>query len=132
MMPTSKTRGPSFMRYRRATASLTLVLIGSAAMQGCGGDEKDTAARDVYRTRADCLRDWGDDAAKCERQTSGPHAGMFYGPLMYGMGGNRSSFGSTMTPRPGSSAIGSTHVTGSGGATRGGFGASGASHSSGG
>jgi hypothetical protein len=121
------------MRYRRATASLTLVLIGSAALQGCGGDEKDTAARDVYRTRADCLRDWGDDAAKCERQTSGPHAGMFYGPLMYGLGGNRSSFGSTMTPRPGSSAIGSTHVSGSSaGATRGGFGASGASHSSGG
>ena len=122
------------MRSRRSTATLTLVLIGAAALHGCGGEEEKAATRDVYKSRADCQRDWGDDQ-KCEPQTSGPHAGMFYGPLMYGLGAmsGRSGFGSTMQPRPGSNAVGSTHVPGSaGGTTRGGFGSSARSHSSGG
>ena len=123
------------MKSRRSTATLTLVLIGAAALHGCGGDEEETAARDVYKTKADCQRDWGDDATKCEQQTSGSHSGMFLGPLMYGLGAmsGRSGMGSTMAPRPGSNAVGTTHVPGSaGGASRGGFGSSARSHSSGG
>ena len=122
------------MPSRRSTATLTLVLIGAAALHGCGTDEEETATRDVYKSRADCQRDWGDDATKCEQQASGSHSGMFYGPLMYGMGrmSGGSGFGSTMAPRQGSNAIGSTHVPGSsGGTSRGGFGSSARSHSSG-
>ena len=122
------------MKSRRCTATLTLVLIGAAALHGCGKEEEKTATRDVYKSRADCQRDWGDDK-KCEQQTSGPHAGMFYGPLMYGLGAmsGRSGFGNTMPARPGSNAVGAAHVPGSaGGTTRGGFGSSARSHSSGG
>jgi uncharacterized protein YgiB involved in biofilm formation len=117
------------MRPRRSTATLTLVLVGAAALQGCGGEDE-KATRDVYRTRADCQRDWGDDAKKCEQQTSGPHSGFFYGPLMYGMGrmagGSGLTSQSAMAPRKGNNAIGSTTVT------RGGFGSSASAHSSGG
>jgi hypothetical protein len=127
------------MKSRRSTNTLTLVLIGAAALHGCGGgaEEEKTATRDVYKSRADCQRDWGEDAQKCEPQTSGPHAGMFYGPLMFGLGAMTGrGFGNTMGARPGSSAVGSTHVPGSagapGGTSRGGFGSSARSHSSGG
>ena len=95
-------------------------------MHGCGGKE-DGATRDVYRTRADCRRDWGQDAQKCEAVAAGPHAGMFYGPLLYGMmGRSGSSVGSTLAPRQGTNAIGSTHVP------RGGFGSAASAHRSGG
>ena len=109
------------MRARRSTVTLTLVLIGAAALHGCGRDEEETATRDVYRTRADCQRDWGDDPRKCERQSSGTHSGFWYGPS-YGTGSS-TSYGSTLPARKGSSAIGST-------VTRGGFGASASAHSS--
>ena len=111
------------MKTRRATATLTLVLIGAAALQACGDDETET--RDVYRTRADCQRDWGDDTAKCQTVSSGPHAGYFYGPS-YGYGRSGASTGSTLAPRSGSHAVGSTSVS------RGGFGSSASAHSSGG
>ena len=115
------------MKTRRSTVSLTLVLIGAAALQGCGNDEE-AATRDVYRTRADCQRDWGDDAQKCEPQSSGSHAGYFLGPLMYGIGRSSAGFGSNATtaPRAGSNAVGSTTVS------RDGFGSSASAHSAGG
>jgi hypothetical protein len=131
----SPSRQATLMKARRSSTTLTLVLIGAAALHGCGGDEEENATRDVYKSRADCQRDWGDDPAKCAQQTSGAHSGMFYGPLLYGLGrmGGGSGFGSTMAPRQGTNAVGSTHVPGSsGGATRGGFGSSARSHSSGG
>ena len=122
------------MKTRRSTATLTLVLIGASALHGCGGGDDETATRDVYRTQADCQRDWGDDPKKCEQQRSGSHSGMFYGPLMYGMGRMGSGASqSTMAPRKGSSAIGSTAVSSGGSSTsRGGFGSSASAHSSGG
>ena len=98
---------------RRVTASVTLVLIGSAALQGCG-DDTNVTARDLYRTRGDCQRDWGDDATRCEPVTSGPHSGYYYGPHYQG----RTTNG---TARSGSHAV-STHVS------RGGFGASASAH----
>ena len=125
------------MRSRRSTVTLTLVLIGAAALNGCGADEEETATRDVYRTRADCQRDWGDDAQKCEQVTSGNHSGMFYGPLLLGAMSGMGSRGATLAPRPGTNAIGTTQTTTSrsasgGGVSRGGFGSSASSHSSGG
>jgi uncharacterized protein YgiB involved in biofilm formation len=112
------------MKSRRRTATLTLVLIGAATLQACGKDEA-AATRDIYRSRADCQRDWGDDEKKCETVSSGPHAGYFYGP-MYGLGRTSGSTGTTLSPRQGSNAIASTHVT------RSGFGAAASAHSSGG
>ena len=116
------------MSSRRAAATLTLVLIGTGTLSGCGKDEPQTATRDVYKTQADCKRDWGDDATKCERQSSGTHSGYYYGPSHYtsSRSGFSSTPGTTTAPRSGSSAIGSTTVS------RGGFGASASSHSSGG
>ncbi|HUP94668.1 MAG TPA: hypothetical protein VM164_07145 [Burkholderiales bacterium] len=111
------------MKPRRTTATLTLVLIGAATLQACGEDSE-TATRDIYRTRADCQRDWGDDASKCETVSSGSHAGYFYGPS-YGYGRSGTSAHSTLAPRSGSQAVGSTSVS------RGGFGSSGSAHSSG-
>jgi uncharacterized protein YgiB involved in biofilm formation len=123
----SKSKEDRFMRSRRSSATLTLVLIGAAALQACGGEEEETATRDVYRSRTDCQRDWGDDDKKCEGVSSGPHAGMFYGPLLYGLG-SRGAAGSSLAPRPGSNAVASTNTT----VSRGGFGSSASSHSSGG
>ena len=115
---------PDKMRSRRSTATVTLVLIGAAALQACSREE-DTATRDVYRSRADCQRDWGDDPQKCEPAGTGPHAGYFYGPLLYGLARGGTAANSA-APRPGSNAVGSTRVT------RGGFGSSASAHSSGG
>src|SRR2546421_12255942 len=109
---------------RRCSATLTLVLISTAALQACGRAEE-SATRDVYRTRADCQRDWGDNEKKCESVSSGSHAGFFYGP-MYGFGRSGSSTAATVAPRPGSNAIASAHVT------RGGFGSSASAHGAGG
>ena len=113
------------MRSRKSTATLTLVLIGAVALHGCGDDGPTSATRDVYRNQADCKRDWGDDNTKCERVSSGPHSGYYYGPS-YGHGYASGTSGSTLAPRTGSSAMGSTTVS------RGGFGSSASAHSSGG
>jgi uncharacterized protein YgiB involved in biofilm formation len=123
------------MRSRRSTATLTLVLIGAAALHGCGNKEEETARRDVYKSRADCQRDWGEDDKKCEQATSGSHAGMFYGPLLYGLASGMGGRGTSFAPRPGSSAVASTQTTtshSSSSVSRGGFGSSASSHSSGG
>ena len=111
------------MKSRRSSATLTLVLIGTAALHGCGDDQPQ--ARDIYRTHADCQRDWGDDPKKCEQQRSGTHSGYFYGPSYGRSYSGTASDGSTIAARKGSSAIGST-------VTRGGFGSSASAHSSGG
>jgi uncharacterized protein YgiB involved in biofilm formation len=114
------------MRTRRRTATITLVLISSAALQGCGRGNEQPASRDIYRSQADCKRDWGDDEKKCEAVSSGPHAGYFYGPLLYGLARSGSGAQTTNLPRQGTNAIASTNVT------RGGFGSSASAHSSGG
>src|SRR4051794_27139220 len=98
------------MRSRKSTATLTLVLIGAAALSACG-EKPQTATRDVYRNATDCKRDWGDDDKKCERVSSGPHAGYFYGPSYgYGYGHSTSTTGASLAPRSGSSAMSSTTV----------------------
>ena len=125
------------MRSRRSPSSITLVLIGTAALYGCSGE--DTARRDVYRTRLDCQQDWGDEPSKCEPVRSGAHSGYYYGPRY--RDDRRHNAGTTSLPRQGSAAIGTAHVsradsghsTGSShspGTTRGGFGASASAHSS--
>ena len=68
------------MHRRRASRNITLVLIGTAAMAGCGPSQK--MARDHYATLEDCAADWGRPEA-CDRvQSSGYPGGgyIFRGP----------------------------------------------------
>lgn len=120
-------------RKRRSSSRVTLVLLGAAALAACGQDE-DTLRRDVYVNKEDCIQDWGDEL-KCEMQpgpgsTSGGRSGYWYGPSygsgQYGSSQRSEPAGTVGQARPGSHAVGTSHVS------HGGFGASGAAHGSGG
>lgn len=72
---------------RRASLRITLVLISLATLSACG-EEK----RSVYRSKQDCVDDWGDDRG-CEEAPRGSthfHSGYWYGPRWSG-GGYRGS-----------------------------------------
>jgi uncharacterized protein YgiB involved in biofilm formation len=107
-------------KLRKSSGRVTLVLIGVAALSGCGEDDK---RRDVYASREDCLADWGNKAQDCTPATDSRHrsSGYFYGPSY----GYRSS-GSGSSWTGGSRSLGNV----SSGVSRGGFGSS--AHSSGG
>ncbi len=66
---------------RRSTLHITLVLAGAIAVAGCS-DEK----RHVYRSKQDCVEDWGNDK-DCEEAPAGSpyyHTGYWYGPRWSG------------------------------------------------
>ncbi len=113
-------------RLRKSSSRVTLVLIGVAALGGCGGDR-----RDVYASREDCLADWANKPADCERATERGHAsrGYWYGPSYYRSGpswmwgGHGRSIGSLSHHASAASSHSSSHVS------RGGFGSSGHSAS---
>ena len=111
-------------KFRKSSGRVSLVLIGLSTLAGCGEDD---TRRDVYKTRADCLADWGNKPADCTPATEQRHAGsgFFYGPAYgYRSGGS----GSSWTNRAASGrSIGST---GSSTVSRGGFGSSSRSSSS--
>ena len=110
------------MLRRKSSARVTLVLIGVAALAGCGRDER----RDVYKTREDCLADWNNKPDDCKPATEARHAsqGFWYGPVYpYG----HSSFSRGSSRSIGSS---SSHSGSGSSVSRGGFGSS--AHSSGG
>lgn len=93
---------------RKSTLHLTLALIGVVTLSACGSDEN----RHVYRSKQDCLDDWG-DGKECEEAPAGSgHYGYWYGPRWRGS-----------TPH-GSRSMGSVTVS------RGGFGRLGGFHSS--
>ena len=116
----------------KKSSRVTLVLIGLAALGGCGGQRQD-----VYASRDDCLADWGNKPEDCKPSTNPKHAGMgyFVGPLvahsLWGRGltswgdSSSSSSGSRSSVRSSSSSS-----SGSRSVSRGGFGSS--SRSSGG
>ena len=109
-------------KLRKSSGRVTLVLIGVAALSGCGEDDK---RRDVYATREDCLADWANKPEDCKRATEPRHAssGFWYGPTYpYRSSSSASSWASGA--RGGSRAVSSSSVS------RGGFGSS--AHSSGG
>ena len=123
-------------RYRKRSAAITLVLVGSLA--GCGRPEQQ---RDVYTSLADCSKDWS-QPTQCEPVRDGRFSNSyFYGPGYYG-----ASFPSG-SPRPSPNALDAIHAgssssafssrrTSSGpgsssGVSRGGFGASGHASSGG-
>ena len=112
---------------RKSSARVTLVLIGLAALTGCSDEER----RDVYRTREDCLADWGNKPEDCTPASEPRHAGtgFWYGPMY----ANRPGGGSSWMGRGGSSSsrsIGSSSSGSSSSVSRGGFGSSGRSSSS--
>jgi hypothetical protein len=111
-------------KLRKSSSRVTLVLIGVAALGGCGGG--DDARRDVYATREDCLADWGNRPQDCTAATEERHRsrGYYYGPSYTH---HSSTGGSTWSSSRSSSgrSIGSS----SSGTSRGGFGASGHSSS---
>lgn len=110
-------------KLRRSSGRVTLVLIGVAALAGCGDDR-----RNVYASREDCLADWGAKPEDCTPATDTRHSsrGFYYGPSRYssGTGWGRST-GTFSSSQSGSRSIGS-----SGSSSRGGFGSSGRSSSS--
>jgi hypothetical protein len=115
------------VRPRKSSAQVTLVLLGVAALAGCGSPSDPPAAqrRDIYASREDCIADWGDpkDCEERAPQASGVRSrGYWYGPA-YGSGWG-GGYGGT-GPHAG-------HSIGSESVTRGGFGASGQAHASGG
>jgi hypothetical protein len=120
-------------KLRKSSGTVTLVLIGVAALAGCS-DER----RDVYASKEDCLADWGNKAEDCTPATDTKNAnrGFYYGPL-YAAGGflAGSNWGGSNRSFAGSRSIGSTSTqsTSSGStssSSRGGFGSTGRSSSS--
>ena len=116
-------------KLRKSSGTVTLVLIGVAAMAGCS-DER----RDVYASKEDCLADWGNKPEDCTPASDPKHAsrGFFYGPLYAGAGylAGRNWGNSTGTFSAARAAGGSRSIGTSGSSSRGGFGSSGRSSSS--
>ena len=122
-------------RTRKRSSRITLVLMGAAALAACSDSKP--GHRDVYASKQDCVQDWGDEK-KCETapasagsSTGRSHTGggYFWGPIYSGSSmrtGSTSPSSSIGSARTGSSAIGSSSIS------RGGFGSSASSHSSGG
>jgi uncharacterized protein YgiB involved in biofilm formation len=109
-------------RLRKSSSRVTLVLIGVAALGGCGGG--DDTRRDVYATREDCLADWGNKPQDCTPATEDRHRGRgyYYGPsYMYHSGGSGSTWNRSS---------GTSRSIGSSSTSRGGFGSSSSSHGS--
>jgi hypothetical protein len=112
----------------RRSSRVTLVLIGVASVAGCSRTEE---RHDVYKSREDCLADWGNKPEDCKPATEPRHAssGFWYGPMYYASsrffgGGGGWSSGS------GTHAIGSSSSRSGSSVSRGGFGST--AHSSGG
>ena len=117
------------MRHaRRRSAAISLVLAG--AVSGCGEPQPQ---RDVYASLADCTKDWN-GPAQCEPVSDGRYSNSwYYGPNHYGTSWpsgrakpSPNAIDALHSPR-GSSVAGSSSST-----SRGGFGSTGHSFSSGG
>lgn len=136
------------MGSRKSSLSITLVLIGAAALGGCGREPDRALRRDVYASLEDCRADWG-RAEDCELSSNLAGSGSststntrsgYYGPRYYWSSAD--SYDSR--PRPGSraqsvetlarsgvasssrSGTSSSHSSSS--VSRGGFGSSASSH----
>jgi uncharacterized protein YgiB involved in biofilm formation len=112
------------LRRFRKSGRVTLVLMGVAALSACS--RGDDTRRDVYKSREDCLADWGNKPEDCQPATQPQHRGLgyFYGPSYFYHSGGTAWTSAARSGR----AIGSTST---GSVSRGGFGATGRSSSGG-
>ena len=77
-------------RGRKRSATITLVLAGSATLGGCGSPVEQ---RDAYSSMQACAKDWS-NTALCEPVKDGRYASSyFYGPPYYATGSGWSFFG---------------------------------------
>jgi uncharacterized protein YgiB involved in biofilm formation len=94
---------------RKSSIRVTLVLIGAVALAGCGGKEQ----RPLYKSRQDCLDDWGGNEKDCQEPAAGtPHyrTGYYYGPRFSGGGRTMSrSVGMATVARGGFGSSGRFH-----------------------
>jgi uncharacterized protein YgiB involved in biofilm formation len=114
---------------RKRSLQLTLVLIGAAALTGCGRLEDDRGvSRDVYANLEECRADWGnpEDCEEIDEKRSATGTRAFYGPRYTSRTGSYGGY--STTTRPGSRSKGTLSSGGS--ASRGGFGSSSSRHSS--
>ncbi|MGZ5038537.1 MAG: hypothetical protein ACXWHB_14665 [Usitatibacter sp.] len=119
------------LKKLRRSSQVTLVLVGVASLTACGRAEDQR--RDVYKSREDCLADWGNKPEDCKPATEPRHAssGFWYGPMYHIPYGYSGGSAWTQGARSGSHAIGSSAAGSSHGGSsvsRGGFGSS--AHSS--
>jgi uncharacterized protein YgiB involved in biofilm formation len=104
-------------RPRKSSACVTLVLIGAAALAGCG--DTPSSRRASYASKDACLADWG-DPKECEEQARASSGGArTWGPST----GTWHSYNNSSRSRSSSSSSGSHSVS------RGGFGSHGSSAS---
>lgn len=69
---------------RKRSATITLVLAGSASLGGCGSPVEQ---RDAYSSVQSCVKDWG-DASLCEPVRDGRYSTSYmYGPPYYATSG---------------------------------------------
>lgn len=106
-------------RPRKSSTCVTLVLIGAAALSGCGDSASNRRAQ--YATREACLADWG-DPKECEEQAA-PRSGTSSGSHFY-WGPSSSS-----PSRSGRSSSSSSSSSSGHSISRGGFGSHGSSAS---
>ena len=111
----------SQQRPRKSSACVTLVLIGAAALAGCGSDAP-PGRRASYPSKEACLADWG-DPKECEEQ--GPVGSRSYGPST----GTWHSYSSRSGSSSSRSSSSSSSSSGSHSISRGGFGSHGSSAS---
>jgi uncharacterized protein YgiB involved in biofilm formation len=106
------------MRQRRKrSAAITLLLAGT--MSGCS---EPVPQQDVYKSLADCQRDWG-DPRQCQSVRDNRYApSYYYGPPHYGSSDTRGG------PRPSANAMDAVKTSKP--VSRGGFGSSSRSFSS--
>lgn len=112
-------------KKRRASLHITLILLGgSLVLEGCD-DINAPVVRDVYNSLDDCRKEWGEE---CESTPQGSSRTTSYmGPHYSRTGSTDQDYRNNSTgPRAGSKAVSSSLIS------RGGFGSSISSHSSGG
>ena len=95
------------MKKSKRIALLVAPVLSTLLFNACGGGEATT--RDVYGSREDCLKDWGDqelcsemddnDAEEHKRSTGTSYAGRgYWGPIYYPSDRSVIYKGRTITP----------------------------------
>jgi uncharacterized protein YgiB involved in biofilm formation len=107
-------------RPRKSSACVTLVLVGAAALAGCGGDTT-PSRRAAYANKEECLADWG-DPKECEEKPRSSSGTRSWGP-------STGTWHSYSSGRSTSRSSGSRSSGSSSSISRGGFGSHGSSAS---